>query len=395
MVACLDVQAWRVSTRDEVSEFLKASGQRSTGKRQLLAIRTHLRPVDVYAYLRVRFGEPNGFQNFLRKDDSDNIVHWDFQLKAGQEDVYICGHLREVHFLLSEKLSDEQWKELINAIKADYRRVATDKSTFTRSLEKYVIFQNKFVAIAGLCADLHQSISDAPAPIEAIYPNEEAGSQDAFKQAMEGRSKRIEALFGDCLKLRLLMPIMAEAFINTLILTFVKNAIRDNAVLYNNFLRSTIPERLELLSVNCDGFVKPVNKAVPGYAHFMRIINKRNFALHGNVDPVREQIEVVYFDKRRPLFVNPENNIELLFSYMETHADSAGLLKEYEQLHGFLIEITECLSPRNKKFFEQVVSDAYPGYETKKLRPTRLFPDHYVWAAVQGTRYDDQLKVDW
>jgi hypothetical protein len=262
-------------------------------------------------------------------------------------------------------------------------------------LEKYVIFQNKFVAIAGLCADLHQSISDAPAPIEAIYPNEEVGSQESFKQAMEGRSKRIEALFGNCLKLRLLMPIMAEAFINMLILTFVKNDIRDNIVLYNNFLRSTIPERLELLSVNCDGFAKPVDKTVPGYGHFMRIVNKRNFALHGNVDPIREEIEVVYFDKRRPLFVNPGNNIELLFSYMEAHADSAGLLKEYEELHGFLIEITECLSPRNKQFFGQVVSDAYPGYETKKLRPTRLFADHYVWAAAEGTRYDDQLNVKW
>jgi hypothetical protein len=173
MVACLDVQAWRVSTPDEVAAFLEASGKPGKGKRQLLAVRTHLRPVDVYAYLRVRFGEPNGFQNILRKDDSDNIVHWDFQIKAGEEDVYICGHLREVHLLLSEKLSDAQWKQLIDAIKSDYRRVAADKSAFTRSLEKYLIFQNKFVSIASLCADLHQSIFDAPAPIEAVYIDEQ------------------------------------------------------------------------------------------------------------------------------------------------------------------------------------------------------------------------------
>ena len=73
-----------------------------------------------------------------------------------------------------------------------------------------------------------------------------------------------------------------------LILTFCRNAIRDDEVAYNSFLRTNIPERLELLSVNCDGFLKTVDKSVPGYGDFMTIINRRNFALHGNVDPVRE-----------------------------------------------------------------------------------------------------------
>jgi hypothetical protein len=59
----------------------------------MLAVRSSLSPVDVYCYLKARFGEPNGFQNFLRKDDSDNWIHWDFNLKAGDEDVRICGHL--------------------------------------------------------------------------------------------------------------------------------------------------------------------------------------------------------------------------------------------------------------------------------------------------------------
>ncbi|MER8447386.1 hypothetical protein NKH52_29875 [Mesorhizobium sp. M1066] len=38
----------------------------------ILAVRSRLRPVDIYCYLKARFGEPNGFQDFLRKDDSDN-----------------------------------------------------------------------------------------------------------------------------------------------------------------------------------------------------------------------------------------------------------------------------------------------------------------------------------
>jgi hypothetical protein len=290
-----------------------------------LAVRAHLKPVDVYAYLRARFGQPNGFQNLLRKDDSDNIAHWDFQLKAENEDVYICGHLRKVHFTVSEKLTDEEWKELINAIKADFSRVAKDKSAIVKSFKKYILFQNKYAAIANLCADLHASILDSPGPVDAIYPTEAEESLEVYEKSMGERPKRVEKLFGDCLKLRLLMPIMPEAYINMLILTFCKNSIRDDETAYNSFLKSNIPARLELLSINCDGFSKAADRTVHGYGDFMTIINRRNFALHGNVDPIREPIEVVYFEEQRPLFVHPGNSIELLFQYMETQADPAGL----------------------------------------------------------------------
>ena len=153
MTACLNVETWRASTPAEVAEFLDASKKPKARRRESLAVRTKLRAVDVYAYLRARFGEPNGFQNFLRKDDSDNIVHWDFQLKAGDEDVYICGHLRQVHLIVSEEMSDEGWKALINAIKADFGRVAKAKSAIVKNFEKYILFQNKYSAIIGRVGD--------------------------------------------------------------------------------------------------------------------------------------------------------------------------------------------------------------------------------------------------
>jgi hypothetical protein len=70
-------------------------------------------------------------------------------------------------------------------------------------------------------------------------------------------------------------------------------------------------------------------------------------------------------------------------------------LREYEQLHGFLAEVANCLTPRNRRFFEQVVSDAYSGFKVDVRRPTRLFADHYVWSGLPGIRHDDQLDVEW
>lgn len=161
----MDIFSWRISTRDELLSFIDSKKERLSKteqplKNNILAVREHLSPVDVFCYLEARFGEPNGFQNLLRRDSSDNLIHWDFHLKAGDEDIYISGASREIQFVLPANLTDEQWRDLILAIKADYKRVAKEKSTALKSLEKWVIFPNKFVAVAEICADLHGEIQD-------------------------------------------------------------------------------------------------------------------------------------------------------------------------------------------------------------------------------------------
>ena len=89
----------------------------------------------------------------------------------------------------------------------------------------------------------------------------------------------------------------------------------------------------------------------------MRVIDKRNFALHGNVNPIAEQIEVIYFDKRRPLFVNPGNNVERFFEQLEELFDPQQVIADYEVAQMFLLEIMECLVDRNLANFEQVIGD--------------------------------------
>src|SRR5690349_24755925 len=93
--ACLKVEEWRKSAPAEVLKFIDPK-EPDRPRRDALVVRSQLKPVDVYAYLKGRFGQPNGFQNFLRRDTSDNLVHWDFNLKAGSVDLYFCGATREV-----------------------------------------------------------------------------------------------------------------------------------------------------------------------------------------------------------------------------------------------------------------------------------------------------------
>jgi hypothetical protein len=309
MPSCLDIKKWRASTPAEVLAYFDPEGSEHRGSRQTLVIRS-LKPVDVYSYLKARFGEPNGFQNALRRDDSDNWIHWDFNIKADQEDIYFAGMSREIHISTSEQLTDEEWKALIVAIRYDFQRMASEKSRVFRSFEKFAVFQNKFVSLADLCADLHAAILDAPPDRRPPPITDGEGGIQKYKDAMELRTHRAAQLYGNCLKLRLLTPIMAEAFINMVILTFCKSTIRDDPIAYMSFLRASVPNRIALLSDNCVGFDRPIDKSTQAYANFMRVVNKRNFILHGNVNPVREQIEVVYFDSRRPLFVSPGDHMK-------------------------------------------------------------------------------------
>lgn len=70
-------------------------------------------------------------------------------------------------------------------------------------------------------------------------------------------------------------------------------------------------------------------------------------------------------------------------------------MKDYEDTHAFLYEITECIDPHYRFHFDQVVNDPFPGFEVKRLRPTRVLPDRVVASILEGSRYDDELKVDW
>lgn len=395
MLKSVNVANWvRATPQDVVAFYKPKSEKRKPNPTGFLIVRTHLKPVDIYAYLRARFGTPNGFQNMLRKDDSDNWIHWDFNLKADEVDVYIAGTSRDIHFMIPERMRDNDWKDLILALKADFRRLGRAKSEMIRSFERYVVFQNKFVTLAGLCADMHASIVDAPAA-HALPDTKTKRSIRRYAAEVKRLGKRATDLYGDCLKLKLLTPIMAEAFINMVILMFCKDEVRNDPAVYEAFIRSTIPERIAALSDNCYGFRSPIDQTSTIYRDFKRVMDKRNFAIHGNMDPVREQIETVYFEGKRPIFAEGGDNILKFFDHLENLNAPEVVIADYEAVHLFLAEIADYLGDRHRQFYDQVINDPYPGYEVTKKRATRILPDHNVRGLAPHVRYDDELKVTW
>jgi len=397
--AVLDVAAWRKATPKELVAMLKDKRKPGEakpaprGRLKALVFRAKLKPVDVYAYLRARFGTPNGFQNLARKDDSDNWIHWDFSLKAGDEDVYIAGASREIHIFLSEALKPEEWRDLVRGLKADFARIGPAKSKMMGTFEKFVLFQNKYAALADICADLHATIVDAPAykPLKIKIPRRRPKG-DSIPVTEPG--DRATELYAACTQLALLTPVMAEAFIHMLVLTLRNEAFRKDDEALRAFVREKVPDRIGRLHEVCMG-MRPVDRTTPLYGRFMTVISKRNFALHGNVDPEGEAMETVYFEGKRPLYAETGHHISRFFEDLERLHHPGVVRADYEDVHGFLHELTTYLEPRFQTFLEGVIDDRFPGFEVRKRAVTRLFPDHLMIGQMQGMRYDDELKVDW
>lgn len=400
---CVNVQAWRKATREEHRQYLDWTSGVATRPNKggsILCVRQRLSTLDMYCYLKGRFGAPNGFQNFLRRDDSDNLFHWDFNLKIGDDDLYIVATSREVHIWVFEAMSDDDWKSLILAIKDDFARVGKAKSAVLAKMEKWAVFPNKYVAIAGLCADHHATITDilsagdpfkfdAVSAVRANPPSPE--STDRSQTISVGDP----ALYGACLQLALLTPIMAEAFINMVILMYCRPEIRSDTRQYNAFIRAHIDIKIADIFYKCEGFSRPIDTSSAVYKAFWRVIDKRNHAIHGNVNPLSEQIETVYFERRRPFYPEGGDHIGQFHASLAKHYRPEETVADYEATHMMLLEIADALNPENEHFFWAVMNDAYPGFDVNRKKCGHLFPDHFVSSHYAEQRYDDDLEVEW
>jgi hypothetical protein len=351
----------------------------------------------MYCYLKARFGDPNGFQTFLAGDHSDNWIHWDYNLKAGNVNLIISGMSREIHFLISEKLTDIDWKNLILAIKSDFKRVGKEKSAVLKSLEKWVLFPNKFVEIARTCSYKHSFIADylLNKPKYRSFKTNRIGDHKTYSETMTAANKMRADMAQNALELSLLTPVMAEAFINMVVLILCKRSIRDNTRQFEAFIRSSLDVKIFDLPYKCDGFARGIDPNSETYKNFKRVIDKRNNAIHGNIDPEKEQTETVYFEGKRPLFKESGDHIGKFIEMLDRQSHPETVINEYEDTYAFLLEIASCLRENIQREFWAIMEDSYPGYDLNRKITGMLFTDVVTIGTFPGLKYDDDLVVNW
>jgi hypothetical protein len=297
---------------------------------------------------------------------------------------------------MSEHLTDENWRDLILAIKADYSRVGKEKGAVFKTLERWVTFPNKFIEVANVCAEHHAEILENVEGFQTFKATSRAKKTPSLRfSAAEKLSKRSSKLYKHCLGLSLLTPVLAEAFINMVILILCKPEVRTNKRHFDAFIRSHIETKLFDLPHKCAGFVRAVDPNSEGFKKFKRVMDKRNDAIHGNCDPEREKIELVYFEGTRRLFKESGDNLGKMFEALERQYEPTIVIQDYEDAHAFLSEILDCLTPKLAEGVRTIMEDPCPAYDIDRKKVGAVLPHHVVEGVMEGVRYDDELAVKW
>src|SRR5262245_58875271 len=81
-----------------------------------------LSPLDLYVYLRARFGAPNGFAMTLKHPSSDNLIHWNWTLQSGDSVIDFLGYQLQALAAIDNTAdpSPDELSAFVAGIKADY-----------------------------------------------------------------------------------------------------------------------------------------------------------------------------------------------------------------------------------------------------------------------------------
>jgi hypothetical protein len=391
-------EKWEKPTPGEMLGFMdrpKATEGKPTGS--ILVFRKQLSPLAVYKYLVARFGPPYGFQTFAKKQgDSDNLIHWDYLIKAGSNMLWIQGGNRDVHVHVAGKImKPKDWVQFTNALKGDFARCGSEMAKAAATLEKWTIVSNRFAMIADACAGFHDMLTDeADEPDFTPHKRTSKAGIKRYHRQVEKMGKRADRVFSATLSLDLMTPVLAEAFINLVIFLMRKDELKRNARQYDQYIRQQIDTRVFDLHLKCNHFTSGVDPDSAEYKAFKRVMDRRNHQLHGNIDPVKDGIETVYFDKFTPLFEKGADPVLELFRKKESVFDISGVLKRYHDVHFFFQYVLELIEKAPREEIEMLMDDGTIGYDASRSKAARLFPGHEVMMVMPLT-YDDELKVSW
>jgi hypothetical protein len=131
--------------------------------------------------------------------------------------------------------------------------------------------------------------------------------------------------------IRMLCPVMADSFINLILLVFRKEEYVNDERLYDNLIRQQIDIRVKTLHLHCTCFPQRINSKTDAFKKFHTLMNKRNDFLHGNIDPSKLVIQDVWFDQKIiPLFKDDEGFIKKMLKNYCTMSNLKKLLNHFK-----------------------------------------------------------------
>jgi len=338
-----------------------------------------IKPVDLYCYLHAKYGEPNGVQTFLKSNDSDNLIHWDWTLANEHGLITIMGmnFRTEVHLMGDYKGRGLSLEMFIKQIKSDFANHGKKMSTFKKSLEKWTQFVNPYNRI-------RRAVGESFRQLDALNLNPSADrvsspktidESNEFRDRWLAVSARYSAGVGLVFGLRAMLPVLAESFINFLIFSLAKPEVKSNERLFNSAIRQAIDIRVQSLHLNCLGFQKPIDYTATECKQFHTLMNDRNDLLHGNVEVNKLSTGDVYFKDKTPLFIEYDDIWSVSIGASMNSVRFATVHSDHKVVQNFIEFIIGHLESNVANQIQHLMTISHLGFNSATGRLGVLFPD--------------------
>ncbi|HEY8995487.1 MAG TPA: hypothetical protein VIM71_12535 [Lacunisphaera sp.] len=342
------------------------------------AITGGIRPVDLYCYLVARFGEPNGFQNVLRKQDSDNWIHWHFSLRYQDEYIEVMAMTYRIELWVPHSvaaITADIAGEFVKAVKVDFASYGSAMGKIRAGLEEWQEFLNPHARLSQvlnqMCDRANELVATLPARLPHPHTSEES---EAFGENFDRWLKVHAEVNGLCQSIRLLAPVAAESFVNLLIFVLLKPELRAQAGFHDGFVRRHINERVAELNIHCQHFTMPVDWSAPECRALHTLMNRRNDYLHGNFNPDREAYGTVYFKGTVPIFADWRDFYDRAFGPYLRSFSAQSATEDLTIVEGFKSYVMSCVDPKAYSNLRRLTETIELGYRPEKHRIGLLFP---------------------
>lgn len=342
--------------------------------------RSEVSPADLYCYLGARFGKPNGPQNFLRNDSSDNLIHWEWVLDHPSGSIHIQGMNFRTELWVSSGLnvSDADSQIFAAQVKADFSNYGQKMAVVRRSLEKWTEFVNPYQrlrrAVEKMLSEVHAL--DLQPETQAIPDLTDVDDiqQDRWGEILGRYSKGLGLCFG----IRSMLPVMAEAYVNFLLFALMRPELKSDERLRENTIRQPIDVRVKSLHMTCVGFASPVDYTSPACKAYHTLVNERNDLLHGNVVLEKLRFNDVYFHGRVPVFKEYRSMWERTVGVEINGVGLQRLSEEVATVNAFIEYLSSCMKPDVRKNISMMSDKRDLGLNQQNGRIGILFSERLV-----------------
>lgn len=399
----LDFNNWQaLSLQESVNSFMKNrdGDNESTSKSfsRLAIYKRDVSPLDIYCYLKARFGEPNGYLMIAKNpNDSANLIHWHYHIMCKKHEIHFYGKTHHVEILSQHKdeITDYDLITFPIILKQEYAKWGREKSIILKQTEKWRLFVNPHQRIVSVVNKLFEELMQLDEPFSLSYEEISKYANDKDDSKTSEFDKIETNIFEHLqkgLSLKFFIPVMVESFINILILLLSNNDIKRDKNKYQKIIKEHITEKVKSLPQNCIGFSKAININDIRYKEFQTLMNSRNDFLHGNTDPTKFGFCDVYFDRYVPLFKEPGNIFSHANSCSLRFIEQEQIQKDYSVAMSFCNFIIEQLDEHIRNQVNLVLKCPDPGWNVQTNRIGVLFPSMMVESVmpISGSFIDEQ-----